>query len=172
MGCIGHAVFIASVGIPGPSIWCELTSCHNSLEWFKGKFTANPPIFDAEKPWFPVKIFPTKPIQWRIHQCHLAPSFRSWDQAFQAEIGLPQDLKLWKPRSIQGLDLGPCSVPPEKKEHRNMRRMGAYYHHQVPAYPGKPFTAAMPVIQCHCRRVKVHSRKPEGGSMMIPSNCQ
>jgi hypothetical protein len=35
------------------------------MDWFKGKFTGKPHI-QWENPWFPVKIFPTKPIHSQI----------------------------------------------------------------------------------------------------------
>ena len=35
------------------------------FQWIGFKETLQEtPIFDGENPWFPVKIFPTKPIQW------------------------------------------------------------------------------------------------------------
>ena len=51
-----------------PCRWedCRKTQMGNSLHlmWLKGKLTGQTYWFDGENPWFPVKIFPDKLIEW------------------------------------------------------------------------------------------------------------
>ena len=49
----------------------------HSIEWFKGRFKSESPWSSWENRWFPVSVFPTKPIHWNIFRaCTLHGSAR------------------------------------------------------------------------------------------------
>ena len=51
------------------------SSTSKSLDWMKRENLQEPPILNGKKPWFPVSIFPTEPIQWE-RSIKFLPSWR------------------------------------------------------------------------------------------------